>query len=390
MEQCPHLTQCGLSNAVLLEAMFCLRWTVDGNARTVIDYKNMGSEELGSVYESLLELVPQLDPLRRSFGFFGIDFEGSTAGNARKTTGSYYTNASLVECLIKSNLDPLIEEKLSQSSRRHGVLKDSIIDSNADNKNIEQKILSITVIDPACGSGHFLLAAARRLADRLAFIRSQSKEFSNNALQQDTISPADLYRKSLRDVISSCIYGVDLNPMGVELARMALWLEGHEPGKPLSFLDHHIRCGNSIVGVMDFDVLSNSIPDDAYKALSGDDKECAAAFKKRNKTERESKINSGMDLFEDPVKKSTAELAVFHWKLEHTKNNNLADVEEKQSLFANLLKSPEYRNLRTACDLYISAFYAEKKGKTPPNFSVVPTTLDVQKACAGKQNLLKR
>jgi len=355
-DQCPHLDKCSLSNAHLLEAMYYLRWTVEGNAGTLIDYKNMGSEEFGSVYESLLELVPQVDMPRHSFGFLGIDVEGATTGNTRKTTGSYYTNSSLVECLIKSNLDPLIEEKLSE---------------NGDTTK-EQKLLSITVIDPACGSGHFLLAAARRLADRLAFLRANDKQ------------PIDeVYRNSLRDVISSCIYGVDLNPLAVELARMALWLEGHDPGKPLSFLDHHIRCGNSLIGVMDFDVLSKGIPDDAYKALSGDDKECATFYKKRNKNEREKKAGAGLDLFEEPIKKATAELTMFHWRLENIQNNSLADIEEKRSLFGKLHQTSEYRNLKKSCDLYVHAFYTLKHGKEPSSFAVLPTSNDVQRACAG-------
>jgi hypothetical protein len=355
-DQCPHLDKCGLSNANLLEAMYLLRWTVEDNVRTLIDYKNMGSEELGSVYESLLEMIPQVDIPRHSFGFLGIDVEGSPSGNSRKTSGSYYTHASRVECLIKGNLDPLIDEKLTGNNE---AVK-------------EQKLLSITVIDPACGSGHFLLAAARRLADRLAFLRANG-------------NPVDdaLYRKSLHDVISSCIYGVDVNPMAVELARMALWLEGHEPGKPLSFLDHHIRCGNSLVGVMDFGVLSKGIPDDAYKVLSGDDTECVSFYKKRNKNERDNKANTGMDLFEEPIKKAMAELTVFHWKLENIQNNNLADVEEKRTLFDRLLQSHEYCNLKTACDLYVSAFYAVKTGKEPPHFSFAPTNNDVQRASAG-------
>ena len=350
-DQCPHLDACGLSNAHLLEAMHLLRWTVEGNARTLVDYKNMGSEELGSVYESLLELVPQLDLHRRSFGFLE-----SSSGNTRKTSGSYYTNTNLVECLIKSNLDPLIEEKLAASSKL----------------TEEQKLLSITVIDPACGSGHFLLAASRRLAERLAFIRTKDAGVINEIM----------YRKSLRDVISSCIFGVDLNPMAVELARMALWLEGHEPGKPLSFLDHHIRCGNSLIGIMDLDVLSKGIPDDAYKVLSGDDKECAASYKKRNKNEREKTANSGLSLFGESIEKSTTELVKFHEELKRIENNNLENIRAKKALFENLHKSPEYRNIKTACDLYVSAFYADKKGKEAP-FSTVPTSNDVHRASSG-------
>ncbi|WP_461246559.1 Eco57I restriction-modification methylase domain-containing protein [Treponema sp. R6D11] len=357
-DQCPHLDQCDLSNANLLEAMYRLRWTVEGNARTLIDYKNMGSEELGSVYESLLELVPQIDLPRRSFGFLGIDVEGSSIGNTRKTTGSYYTNAGLVECLIKSNLDPLIEEKLAQNES-----------GGATKITSEQKLLSITVIDPACGSGHFLLAAARRLADRLALLRA------------DGVQPIadDVYRNSLRDVISSCIYGVDLNPLAVELARMSLWLESHEPGKPLSFLDHHIRCGNSLVGVMDFDVLNKGIPDDAYKALSGDDNKIASDFRKRNKNETTARERKQLALFEKSVDQAEAALADLHLQIDNIQNNTLEDIEKKQTLFENLFKRSEYHKIKLACDLYVAAFYAEKKNKD----SIVPTTADVDRASAG-------
>jgi hypothetical protein len=172
--------------------------------------------------------------------------------------------------------------------------------------------------------------------------------------------------------------------MAVELARMALWLEGHEPGKPLSFLDHHIRCGNSLIGVMDFDALAKGIPDEAYKPLSGDDKECAAAFKKRNKNDQEKKSNAGSDLFEEPITKTMAELTVFHWRIEQIQNNSLAEIEEKRILFEKLRQSAQYHNVKQACDLYVSAFYAPKLGKEPPHFSIVPVSNDVQRASAGR------
>ncbi|GHT97681.1 hypothetical protein FACS1894142_2730 [Spirochaetia bacterium] len=356
-DQCPHLDKCGLSNAALLEAMFRIRWTVEGNARTLIDYKNMGVEELGSIYESLLELAPQVDVSRATFGFLGFDIEGSTAGNGiprgnlRKTSGSYYTGDSLVQCLIKSNLDPLIEEKLAASK----------IDQ-------EKTILSITVIDPSCGSGHFLLAASRRLAEHLAAIRTNG-----------TITDIS-YRAALRDIISSSIYGVDLNPLAVELARMALWLEGYEPGKPLSFLDHHIRCGNSLIGVLDFEALSKGIPDDAYKALSGDDKEFASKLKKRNKNENMVREKAQNLLFESSIEKSEAALTAFHWRLENIQNDSLTQVEEKRTLFANLQQSPEYLTVKKACDLYTASFYTVKKEGHP-----VPTTADLNRAVAGQE-----
>ncbi|MBN0574073.1 SAM-dependent DNA methyltransferase, partial [Pseudomonas aeruginosa] len=143
-EQCPDLDVASLDNAHLLTALQHLRWAVvaqgKGSSLIPVDYRNMGPEELGSVYESLLELVPAIDLPARTFGFVGRTEEGSTAGNARKLTGSYYTPDSLVQELIKSALDPVIEQRLA-----------------AQSTNPTEALLAIRVIDPACGSGHFLL-----------------------------------------------------------------------------------------------------------------------------------------------------------------------------------------------------------------------------------------
>ncbi len=86
-------------------------------------------------------------------------------------------------------------------------------------------------------------------------------------------------------MIRHCIYAVDKNPLAVDLCKVALWLESHDTGKPLSFLDHHIRCGDSLVGVFDLTAMERGIPDDAFTAKPGDDKKLASAIKKRNKQE---------------------------------------------------------------------------------------------------------
>jgi type I restriction-modification system DNA methylase subunit len=177
----------------------------------------MGTEELGSVYESLLELVPEVDVHARSFGFVGLTSEGSTAGNERKTSGSYYTPDSLVQELIRSALDPVIEDRVAKNPAQP-----------------VEALLALRVVDPACGSGHFLLAAARRLAERVAALRSADGAVTPQA-----------YRHALREVVARCIFGVDRNPMAIELARTALWIEGFEEGRPLSFLDHHLQCGDA-------------------------------------------------------------------------------------------------------------------------------------------------
>ena len=92
-----------------------------------------------------------------------------------------------------------------------------------------------------------------------------------------------LRRQALREVVRRCIYGVDRNPLSVELCKTALWIEAIEPGKPLSFLDAHIRCGDSLMGVFDLKVLKDGIPDEAFKDLTGDDKTYSRDLKRRNK-----------------------------------------------------------------------------------------------------------
>ncbi|MFM7192660.1 MAG: DUF559 domain-containing protein, partial [Microcystaceae cyanobacterium] len=128
----------------------------------------------------------------------------------------------------------------------------------------ETALLSLKICDPACGSGHFLLAAARRVGKELARVRTGEIQPSPEPLRQ-----------AIRDVIQHCIYGVDLNPLAVDLCKVALWIEGFCKGMPLNFLDHRIKCGNSLVGVMDLEVLKEGIPDKAYTAVTGDDKALA-------------------------------------------------------------------------------------------------------------------
>ena len=334
----------------------------------------MGTEEFGSVYESLLELVPRVDLTAKSFSFVGIgdengiDDEGSTTGNARKTSGSYYTNAELVNSLIKSALEPGLIGKIERA--------EEMAKKRNEEMDYEKTILSFSVVDPACGSGHFLLAAARRIAEVL--VEKRLEKMSDAAPSQA------LYRKALRDVITNCIYGVDLNEMAVELTRTALWLEGYESGKPLEFLSHHIKCGNSLVGVYDLNVLDNGIPDAAYTALSGDEKDVALEAKKINEKERKElcvkadkngKVYraSYFDFGDNPqnVQKS---LALLMAKISFTGNDTLEDEEKKEKLYNELLQNEEYVLLKTAADLYIATFFVKKD---KDNELKIPSTKDL-------------
>ncbi len=343
-EQCQSLDSSALPNQALLETILCLRWAhVEGNL-VPVDYRNMGPEELGSVYESLLELVPAVNLPARQFGFVGITEEGDASGHARKTTGSYYTPDSLVQELITSALEPVIQSRLA-----------------ARPDNPTEALLAITVIDPACGSGHFLLAAARRLAEHLAELRSVD----------GAVRPED-YRHALREVIGHCIFGVDKNPMALELARTALWLEGFESGKPLSFLNHHLVCGDALLGLMDFKQLTAGIPKEAYKLLSGDDPEVCKMLAQKNRDSLrpwQSRQKQGYLFPQAELQDSWQRFIA----VERLPEGTVAEIEAKAKAYAAFLDTTETSPLRHAADCFVGAFLAPKTSES----IAIPTTANL-------------
>jgi len=247
-----------------------------------------------------------------------------------------------VQELIKSALEPVIEQRL--------------IDNPS---NPTEALLNIRVIDPACGSGHFLLAAARRLAETLAQLRSQ----------EGVVKPQD-YRHALREVVSHCIFGVDRNPMALELARTALWLEGFEEGRPLSFLDHHLQCGDALLGLIDLKVLEYGIPKAAFKSLSGDDKKVCKALNKTNSVglkqlEKERKCPQ----FNLPLEQSDA-LNQLN-TLEDLPENTTAEIATKEAAYKAFLQQARNNHLRHAADMLLGAFLLRK---TEDSAQQIPTT----------------
>ena len=342
IQQCKTLDGSSLYNLHLLSAMRHLRWAMHKGSPAPIDYRNMGPEELGSVYESLLELVPDINVTAKTFGFVGITSEGSTAGNARKTSGSYYTPDSLVQELIKSALEPVIKQRLE-----------------ANKSNPTDALLSIRVIDPACGSGHFLLAAARRLAQELAQLRTED----------GAVKPAD-YRHALRDVVANCIFGVDRNPMALELARMALWLEGFEEGQPLSFLDHHLQCGDALLGLTDLNALEYGIPKAAFKAMSGDEKPVCTALGKANTAAlKQLEKDRKSPQFKLPLEQANqlAELQA----IEAMPQRTTKQIAKQEAAYLAFLDKAKHSPLRHAADMLLGAFLM---AKTEDTEAQIPTT----------------
>ena len=317
-----------LSNAALLSAVRSLSYIVDKDGRRPVDYKNLGSEELGGVYEQLLELHPEINPTAPlASDRFTL---GLSAGNERKTSGSHYTPDSLVQVCLDTALEPLLADRLAGKR----------------GPDAEQALLALKICDTAVGSGHFLIGAAHRLAKRLAAVRTGDVEPSPEA-----------YRTALRDCIRNCLYGVDLNPMAAELCRVNLWLESMEPGKPLSFLDHHIKIGNSLLGATPA-LLAAGIPDAAFEPIEGDDKKLCSRFKKANKKEREDAKNKQQSLFAAPLK--LGNLTSVYAALSALPDDSLDQVAAKQRHYESLVASSDYKSGRLLADAWCAAFVWKK------------------------------
>jgi hypothetical protein len=325
----PDLEGSLINNKLLLECVKNLNEFKDENRNLVaINYRSLDVEELGSVYEGLLELHPVIENIEASNpNHINFTFH---EGTDRKTTGSYYTRPELVNELIKSALIPVIEERLKE---------------HTGNKEAQAKaLLKLKVCDAAAGSGHMLLAAARTIAWYLARVQSGEE------------NPApSVYRKCLREVIQHCIYAVDYNPDAVELCKLALWLEGHNSGKPLSFLDHKIRNGNSLVGVTDLIVLQNGIPDDAFNPVTGDDKEVCKELKKGNATYRKTRQTDLFSAQGQQIKKDSESLKSAYAEMEGIEQDSVEAVQQVKKRFGKFRESVFHEE--KACHMWTSAYF---------------------------------
>jgi hypothetical protein len=327
----PDLNEVLLSNYQFITAVHALTFVQDGSIRRFVDYKNLGSEELGSVYEGLLELHPTINT---DAGTFELE---AVAGNERKMSGSYYTPDSLVQCLLDSALEPVIAEAIKGKQGEAAV----------------KALLNLKICDPAAGSGHFLIAAAHRLAKHVAAARSG----------EDEPGPTRI-RTALRDVIGICIYGIDINPMAVELCKVSLWMEAVEPGKPLSFLDHHIQCGNSLFGATPARI-NEGIPDDAFKSIEGDDPKLCSEYRKQNKRERQQKTLLG---FHGEPWEYFQNLATSIVQIARLPDECLEDVHAKEEQYTEFIHSTGYKFGRQLADAWCAAFVWKKCASTASGF----------------------
>jgi hypothetical protein len=352
-----YLKDAKCRNTALMNAIRSMTWTsplttgrgrrqqIHGRQR--ISYADLSVEEIGAIYESLLDYTPRITKGFEEFegreyrpGEFMLDPRGSE----RKSTGSYYTNPDLIAELISSALDPVIANRLSQAG--------------SDPLAREKAILSIRVCDPACGSGAFLIAASNRLGYELAKIRARTELPSSKEVQV-----------ARRDVLSHCIYGVDLNPMAVELTKVSLWLNALVADKPLSFLDYRIKCGNSLIGIAQ-ELPISEIPDGAYTPVEGESSDIANAIKRANRDQR---VNQTFAQFSGQP--GLAEVCAERFAaLANESEDDPFAVETKRAKYERLLESAEYAKAQLVANCWCAAFFwplTKEKSKRVPTTETI-------------------
>jgi hypothetical protein len=321
-KQCPDLDAAHLENRDLLTAVFQLCFLRGDSGIERVNWRDMGPDELGYIYEGLLELVPTITEEGRRFSFAGTE---ESRGHIRKTTGSYYTPDELVKVLLDTALEPVIARTVATHPG-----------SSAD------ALLELAVVDPTCGSGHFLIAAARRLAEHVARLRTT------------TTPTTEEYRRALRDVVRHCVFGVDANPLAVELCKVSLWMESVTPGLPLTFLESHIRHGNSLLGTT-AELMGDGVPDTAWFSLEGDDERVTRLLRNRNRDEFHGQAVLSWSKPTDPENMQEAMEAV-----EDAPDNDPEALARKERQWEELLASQAYEHNRLVADAWCAAFFWPK------------------------------
>ncbi len=270
----PLLNQVRLPDAVIADVVHDLSHTQADGQPGYVNYRDMSVQQLGSIYERLLEQEPVLDD----------DGQVHVRPNpyARKDSGSFYTPQDLVDLIVDQTLKPLVEERLQAFEARSEQLQSDRrprSERRAELSRLDpaEAVLDLKVLDPAMGSGHFLVSAVDFLTDYIADLVEfapavpgwlpEDDPYHSPLLDRVAAIRADILKRAAQSgwavnqsqltdqaiirrlVLKRCIYGVDKNPLTVELAKVSLWLHSFTVGAPLSFLDHHLRCGDSLIGL---------------------------------------------------------------------------------------------------------------------------------------------
>jgi len=350
--------------------------------KAFIDYGSLEIRHLGSIYEGLLEykLKIALEPLvpikakgkeiyisveeakKRNIKIKEEDLIQSgevylvTNKGERKATGSYYTPDYIVKYIVENTIAPLVEEKKKEISKRVKELTQRMKKASGNKKKmyrveikkVESKIiddiLSLKILDPAMGSGHFLVEATNFLARELLKILSGEplEDKKKEPKVEETSIPYDFkedeeeeIRWARREVVERCIFGVDLNPMAVELAKVSLWLYTVSKNRPLNFLDHHLRCGNSLIGAKIEDL--STLPE----------------LKKKEKEE-----SGQLGLFESIFREKVHILLGSFAQIEQFPSDTVEQIRKKENLYMEFRKIVS--RFQDVADVWISRYFGNE------------------------------
>src|SRR5215210_6360952 len=312
-ERHPFLEEHTVGDAHLQVAIDMLS-RVDGQ---FVDYRDLAERHLGTIYEGLLEY--HLEALSESEEGWTVELLNDKG--ERKATGSYYTPDYIVKYIVEETVGP--------------VLREAVEGARTDGEKIEA-VLGLNVLDPSMGSGHFLVETTEHIARFLV-------ELGITPEDTDTNGDAELaYWK--RRVAQSCVYGVDSNPLAVDLAKLSLWLATVAKDRPLSFLDHHLRTGNSLVGARISDL------------------QLGGARKKRRKKEQDD--GAQLSMISDPAFQNSMSTAVGNmWLIEENPADTVEDVKEQERIYETLRESLTRRYARLA-DLATATYFGLEIDRT--------------------------
>jgi type II restriction/modification system DNA methylase subunit YeeA len=326
-----------VGDAYLAEVIELLTRSQNGNGggKIFVDYSSLDVRHLGSIYEGLLEY--QLDvadePLALEDGEYVPAGEGdeviveegevhlSTGSGERKATGSYYTPEYVVEYIVEETLGPLVDDIYQDLLASDPWGKES---GGQFAEDFAERVFELKILDPAMGSGHFLTNAIDYLAREI--INAQERQAEQQGVE--SIDQSRDINWARRQVAQRCIYGVDLNPLAVELAKVSLWLRTLAAEQPLAFLDHHLKTGNSLVGSDIQDVLDNG-----ESATEGGQLTLQQSFEQA----RQQALEHVMDRFQD---------------LLSIDNESLADVKEMEAAFEDVRDDPLYQHLLAMANVH--------------------------------------
>ncbi len=305
--------------------------TIDRLARVdgaFVDFRDLASQHLGTIYEGLLEYHLRLAP---DAPLHGWTTQLVTSKGERKASGSYYTPGFITRFMTERTLGPVVDAALQRAAA-------------AGREAQANAVLALDVLDPAMGSGHFLVEAIDYLAQRLVQadllperLRSTDGSVHEPGVERSVTGRGiDELAYWKRRVAQSCVYGVDINPMAVELAKLSIWLNTAAGDRPLSFLDHHLRAGNSLLGTRLTELMGSG--GRGAESARAADVPAAKGKRARGAGRAAAAVAAGQLtwLGDDSFRRTVSNAVDGMWLIEENPSSTIEDVREQERLYASL------------------------------------------------------